>query len=273
MALIKLYPNGLTRDLPRGMKSALKQMHVNTAKALSMEADIRYDSGEKKYFLEQAQECSTDVGCLNVLSSSIDLFDELSVSDLLRFENELYENPSFAKDFDTGKRIYQIIESWNDFISFDQEILYHARILDGNSFFLEDEMIKAPVGISGHGRFNHVGRAHYYSASTLDGALAEIRKHNNGKTIQYAEVRPAKEVRLLDLSQRKEGSAFLKHLRFPINDEYGVMKKEYLLPCFVADCCKRIGIDGIKYYGSTKYNNYVTWKDDFYEFIKGNIEP
>ena len=75
----------------------------------------------------------------------------------------------------------------------------------------------------------------------------------------------------MDFSQRKEGSEFLKHLRFPIKDEFGVMKKEYLLPCFVADCCKRIGIDGIKYYGSTKYNNYVTWKDDFYEFINGNM--
>lgn len=36
----------------------------------------------------------------------------------------------------------------------------------------------------------------------------------------------------------------------------------------MASCCKRIGIDGIKY-RSTGYDCCVLWKDDYFEFVDG----
>ena len=47
--------------------------------------------------------------------------------------------------------------------------------------------------------------------------------------------------------------------------------KEYLLPNYVASCCREIGIDGIKY-RSTGYNCCVLWKDDYFEFVEGSRE-
>lgn len=56
------------------------------------------------------------------------------------------------------------------------------------------------------------------------------------------------------------------YLRFSLTDKSDKMPKEYLIPCFVADCCKCIGFEGIKYYGSKEYNNYVVWDDGFFDY-------
>ena len=46
------------------------------------------------------------------------------------------------------------------------------------------------------------------------------------------------------------------------------MRSEYLIPSFVADCCYSSNIDGIKYYGSKEYTNYVTWDDRHFDFLR-----
>ena len=48
------------------------------------------------------------------------------------------------------------------------------------------------------------------------------------------------------------------------------IKKEYLLPNFVAACCREVGIEGIKYY-SSGYNCYVTWQDDYFSFVDFDV--
>ena len=44
--------------------------------------------------------------------------------------------------------------------------------------------------------------------------------------------------------------------------------REYLIPNFVSDCCKRLEIEGIKYYGGKDYSNYVSWHEGYFEFVK-----
>ena len=39
----------------------------------------------------------------------------------------------------------------------------------------------------------------------------------------------------------------------------------------MASCCKKIGIEGIKY-RSTGYNCCVLWKDEYFEFVEGSRE-
>lgn len=60
---------------------------------------------------------------------------------------------------------------------------------------------------------------------------------------------------------------FLKYVRFDASESIdSYMPREYLLPNYVSDCCRKVGFDGIKYYGGKNYCNYVTWRDGFYEF-------
>lgn len=135
-------------------------------------------------------------------------------------------------------------------------------------------MLKAPTNVSSHGRYNAIGKSCYYVAETKEGALAEIRKHSGGKKldIQVVGLRPVKHAKMIDLSGEIKGTnRFMEHMRFTVENEIGKIVKNYLLPNFVASCCKRIGIDGIKY-RSTGYNCCVLWKDDYFEFVDGSRE-
>ena len=60
-------------------------------------------------------------------------------------------------------------------------------------------------------------------------------------------------------------------MRFTVENETGKTVHEYLLPNYVASCCKEIGIDGIRY-RSTGYNCCVLWKDDYFEYAEGSRE-
>ena len=135
-------------------------------------------------------------------------------------------------------------------------------------------MLKAPLNISSHGRYNAIGKSCYYVAETRDGAVTEIAKHSGGKkvNIQIVGLRPIKTAKIIDLSGEIKGTnRFIEHLRFTIENDEGKIVKSYLLPNFVASCCKRIGIEGIKY-RSSGYNCCVLWKDDYFEFIEGSRE-
>ena len=45
-----------------------------------------------------------------------------------------------------------------------------------------------------------------------------------------------------------------------------LLSREYLMPCYVSDCCEALGFEGIKYYGSKEYNNYVAWSDGYFDY-------
>lgn len=142
-----------------------------------------------------------------------------------------------------------------------------------NQPYLEQEMLKAPVMISSHGRYNEIGRSCYYFADTKEGALTEVYKHCGSKkpSVQIPKLKKCKEARLIDLSQNvSKNNRFIDHLRFKVDNTPGKIVKEYLLPNFVAGCCKKVGIDGIKYQGDG-YNCYVTWKDDYFSFEGNDI--
>lgn len=138
----------------------------------------------------------------------------------------------------------------------------------------DSEMMKAPTNVSAHGRYNEVGRSCYYIAENKDGALKEIYKHS-GKTkprVQVIGLKAIKSAKLLDLSgDVKETNRFVEHLRFTVENDEGRTVQEYLLPNFVASCCKELGIDGIRY-KSTGYKCCVLWKDDYFENVEGSRE-
>ena len=135
-------------------------------------------------------------------------------------------------------------------------------------------MMKAPTNVSAHGRYNEVGRSCYYIAESTEGALKEIYKHSGGTKprVQVIGLKAVKVVKLLDLSGKaKKTNRFIEHLRFTVENETGKTVREYLLPNYVASCCKEIGIDGIRY-RSTGYNCCVLWKDDYFEYTEGSRE-
>lgn len=50
-------------------------------------------------------------------------------------------------------------------------------------------------------------------------------------------------------------------------------RRVYLIPNYVSDCCCAHDIEGVKYYGSKKYSNYVTWNAGYFEFVRTILVP
>ena len=267
IAFAKLMPGGVKMDMPRGAKTVIRELSKPAAKALTETAEIEFVPKEKKFYHKDCPAKGLDAQEISDSESSLELFSEISLTDLIKFESELFENEYFANESKVGKKIFEIISGWKHFVHLGDTIYFHARCLG------KKEMLKAPVMISSHGRYNEIGRSCYYFTDTKEGALTEVYKHCGSKkpSVQIAKLKKCKEARLIDLSQNvSKNNRFIDHLRFKVDNTPGKIVKEYLLPNFVAGCCKKVGIDGIKYQGDG-YNCYVTWKDDYFSFEGNDI--
>lgn len=278
IAMLRLLPDYLEYKLPYGVKDTVKKLSKNAAKRVAEADDILYDTKDRKFYREEEPEKKVAARTITVITSSIELFADITVSQLIPFISKLADNKTFAINHPVGKHIYEIIQSWNTFIDFDCEVFYHARPIEGEEkpyqLYLEQEMLKAPPYISSHGRFNEVGSSCYYFADKKEGAINEIKKHCSSKThaIEVAEIKPKRSIKMIDLSEAglSKRNNFIDYIRLAASNNSGKIKKEYLLPNFVAACCREAGIEGIKYY-SSGYNCYVTWQDDYFSFVDFDV--
>lgn len=262
---------------PKGVKSSLAKFNVGAAKRLARSDDISYETTSKRFVVEAEPKYTTSVSEMNVICSGAGVLDRVTVvgelvteSEFMKFMSQLEESETFASSFAAGKKILAALNNIADRIGFNKDFYYHGRKLDEESCpFTEKAMATAPYGMSGPGRYNRAGISYYYFANTKEGVAAEIKKHCECRTVQIAEIRPIKTIKMIDLSGTMRGGAtFLKYIRYPMPDgsKKGV-PREYLIPNYVSDCCRRFGIDGIKYYGGKGYSNYVCWEDGFFETI------
>ena len=278
LAAMRLLPQYRKEKLPRGSKQVMKGLTKNAAKELAKTKDIIVDPKDGTFYHEDTPEQKITANQITVVESSLELFETIGFDELVAFESKLSAEIEFAGLDPVGQKINQIIQSWNTFINFEQITYFHARKHDKETrAFTDEEMLKAPLNVSSHGRYNRIGRSCYYIAETKEGAENEILKHSreNKLEIQIVGIRAVKEAKIIDLSGRSSKSnKFIEHLRCSVENEEGKVVREYLLPNFVATCCKRLGIDGIRYKSSKSqdYNCIVLWKDDYFEFVDGSRE-
>lgn len=272
IALLKssgLFNDLVSENLPRGLLSIVNKLHINTVQRMARSQKVCLDTKTKMFFGEGAQEDQVSVSESNILYSSLDLLSGIKEEELIVLQNRLSEYPEFAMENKTACEIKRIISNIDKTISFDEEYYYHGRALsDGACPYTKADLIKAPEGISWHGRFNSIGESHYYFSNKVHGARMEVAKHSDCAKIQVAKLKPIKPIKMFDISIERTTSKFLEYCRFnPSISDYKKVKREYLLPCFVAHCCKVSGIEGIKYYGSQVYTNYVSWQDSYFECV------
>lgn len=275
LAVVRMLPNYNDLVLPRGSKKVLKSLTKTTAKKLMESDKIQFDPKGKNFYHKESPDVKFSADQITVVESSLELFEEFSLDSLLSFESKLEQNYAFASRHPVGVRIFEMLENWNYFVSFENITYYHARPLDEHQRPYHDfKMMRAPMNVSAHGRYNEVGRSCYYIAEDKEGALKEIYKHSGGTKprVQVIGLKAVKLVKLLDLSgEAKKTNRFIEHMRFTVENEVGKTVLEYLLPNYVASCCKEIGIDGIRY-RSTGYNCCVLWRDDYFKYAEGSRE-
>ena len=275
LALLKIAPIFEGVSIPKGLSSAIHGLHVDTAKLLINSESVSYDTEDKCFFVEASPDDRATVSETNILCSSLQLLSDIDEADLISFITQLEKFPAFASEHETGKRIREIVAQWNQYLDFDHEYFYHARSLpEGTCPYTEAQLRQAPTGYTGHGRYNYVGQSHYYFSDVERGAILEVTKHTKDKRVQVAKLRPNKAIRMIDLSSEiSTQNKFLEYCRFnPSTEQYPNIKREYLLPCYVAGCCEINGIEGIKYYGSKEYKNYVSWNDGYFDIVSSHIQ-
>lgn len=267
LAVIRTLPEYTKFKLPYGSKKVLKSLSKDAAEKLIHTEDILFDPKYREFYHKENPEQRISADQITVLESSQDIFSDISLDDLISFESKLFDGEAFAYKHPVGEKIIQIIEKWDNFIDLDDITYYHARKIDkGQECFLEQDMMKAPNNVTSQGRYNHVGKSCYYICETKDGAINEVLKHCDDKNarIQVIGLRPIKKARIIDLSQEIKGTnKFIEHIRLEAKNDGGKVEKNYLLPNFVASCCREYKIDGIKYKGRG-YNCVVLWKDDYF---------
>lgn len=275
IAVLKFLPDYDRFDLPRGSKSVLKSLTKNAAAELMRTESVLFDPRDMRFYHKEKPDKKLSGDQITVAASSIELFADITLDELLSFESVLYNDVTFASEHPVGKKIFEIIKSWDSFIDFDDITYYHARQINrGKRPYLDSEMLRAPQNVSAHGRYNAVGKSCYYIAESKEGAVNEIMKHSGGKRpdVQIAGMKAIQSAKIIDLSEIVTGrNNFIEHLRFTVENDSGIIVKEYLLPNYVASCCRRLGIDGIKY-KSTGYNCYVLWDDCYFKFEEGTRE-
>lgn len=290
---------------PAGLVTALKTMNASTANNIANNKYLEFDLNQNRFVSKieslDGNRPNATTKEMNVICSAVETFESMKIIlneraennkseaeegefieeiELMDFMNYLFRTPNLGIDHSAGKKIMEAIRNiWespssNNKVGFDKKFYYHSRIRNKNDApYINPQMLKAPVGVAGQGRYNHPGRSHYYFSDTKNGSIEEVRKYkNNDQEIQTVKIKPVKPAVILDLSSElKKGNIFLKYLRFQIDSITNKMPREYLIPCFVSDCCQRIGFEGVKYYGSKSYSNYVCWNDGYFE-IEGNVK-
>lgn len=277
-AMMRLLPRYKNEKLPRGSKSVMNALTKKAAKELAKTNGIFFEPKDGKFYQEEAPGEGITADQVTVVASSLALFESIGLDELVSFESNLCQAPLFAIWHPVGQEIYDIIKKWNTFVSFRKITYYHARShKKGTRPFMDEEMLMAPLNVSSHGRYNGIGRSCYYIADTRDGAVNEIYKHSGGKKpeIQIVGIRAVKEARIIDLSgTSSKSNEFIEHLRYSVDNEEGKVVYQYLLPNFVAECCRKLGIEGIQYKSSEtqNYNSIVLWNADYFTFVDGSRE-
>lgn len=268
-------------DIPSGLKTQLDDIHVHTANRLAKSEDINYNLKTKQFVISEEPDKTSTVEEMNSLSSAAAMFDTvadekeyITEHELIDFMNLLETAQSRASLSATGRKIDTLIRDVAERIGFDRGLFYHGRMMADSKAcpYTNAQMLAAPTGVPGPGRFNNPGRAYYYFADTLEGSRAELRKHDKKNRIQTVVLKPRRDITMIDLSGTlRNAKMFLKYIRFQL-DDHSVMPRVYLIPNYVSDCCREHGIEGIKYYGSKKYSNYVTWQADYFDFVDMILE-
>lgn len=275
IALLKLnkpFLNLIDVDLPRGLRTSIDTLHTKTAIGLSTSENISYNSKDATFFVEASPDDSCKARVVNVIYSAARLFNDLTEEELIALHRHLSTYPSLGSEHYVGKKIMKLVKDIQIVISFDSEYFYHARTIDDDTApFTDEDMTCAPHGITSFGRFNHIGDNYFYFSDQKTGAIEEVRKHSPKNKLQVAKLRPKGRIRMVDISQNEE-NVFLKYCRFKFDPTSNKkVPREYLIPSYFSDCCKLQGFDGIKYYGTQSYKNYVTWKDGHFVFVDQEI--
>lgn len=193
----------------------------------------------------------------------IDIFQTLDKNEVIDFYRFISKTPFLCLEHPIGRFIYEQFKTceMKTFKRRITKVLYRGRIREDDiKPYTEDEMFAPPYGFPGHGRANIPGISALYFTDKINATVDEVNWCEKDATLDVIQVKISKVLKMLDLTDRS--CPLLDYCYIP----YGKPNdfSAYVVPNFLADCCKSIGIDGMIYKSvkDTKATSYVFFQPD-----------
>ncbi|WP_278849325.1 RES domain-containing protein [Thomasclavelia spiroformis] len=251
----------LTKFLPlenKYLKNKLKTISKKDAEEL-FHLNINYNTENNRFYDKR-----DNIIGLNSVKQCIRvarLFDDITADEMVDFLQHAYKHRMLLSKHPVGEKIYENCKKIKkEYLSkIEKNKFYRAREAKNLFPYTEEEMRKAPFGISPQGRFNLSGNGIFYVTDDKESACNEVKKHSkHANKIQIAEFVSSGLLYVLDI--RDWNNEFIKFCNRPIDEEKNC-NKEYIIPNYLADCLRFFKIDGILYRNNEGSNLYAFFED------------
>lgn len=206
------------------------------------------------------------------LVGSLDLLKTISAEELIPFHRFISEMPLLGLHHKTGQKIFNYIND-NKKKCFKIKInqkLYHGRKREIHKKPLNIyELFEAPYSFASHGRANMLGVPALYFSDDPFTVVKEARWSETDTPLDGFETKINRTLTMLDI--RDNDCTLFSYCYFPHKKPCDI--SAYIIPNFIADCCRFKGIDGIIYKSvqNKDSTNYVFFKNDKSWFKKFNF--
>ncbi|OME83657.1 hypothetical protein BK122_09560 [Paenibacillus pabuli] len=191
------------------------------------------------------------------------LIGKITTEEMVAFTGHLQRFPMLGLEHKVGKLIRNSVKGLAKNVRLSGEF-YRCRTRKSDEImpWTEMEMWEAPSGISSQGRFNIEGNGFLYFSRDKEIAIMEM-KQPSGTIIDIMNIKcePKMDIKVIDITDLEVN--LFKFCMFRAGDTR--VKKEYLLPNFLSQCCQIENIHAIKYKSVFDHNtsNYV-----FFDYMR-----
>lgn len=195
---------------------------------------------------------------------------------LNEFQQYLEKYPTLALNVSIGRKLFKEITSDTVSHCTISGNWFRGRVVNESRVYNNGDMFAPPPGTVGSGRYHHAGQSVLYLSQKKDIAVGEtIDKLNEAVLVWLQEYTITKIPRILDLTndwskfEVIESAVMIAVLSSSlldqtVEDRNKTSKPQYSITCFVSDCARCAGFNGIRYTSSRGYGDNVVifnWND------------
>ena len=242
----KYFKNKL-KNISKKDAEELFHLHIN----YNVENNRFYDKRDNIIGLNSVKQCIR----------AAQFFDDITANEMIDFLQYAYEHRMLLPKHPVGEKIFENCRKLKreHLFKIEKNRFFRAREMKDSFPYTEEEMRKAPFGISPQGRFNLSGNGIFYVTDDKVSACGEVKKHSKqAHKIQIAEFVSSSLLYVLDI--RDWNNEFINFCNKPIDEEKNC-NKEYIIPNYFAECLRFFKIDGILYRNNEGYNLYAFFED------------
>lgn len=184
-----------------------------------------------------------------------DVISGITMKESYDFYNHLSKYPMLGLAHSVGKKIIDGLDKFQLVEVFDIT-LFKARPLEKGRGILysEPEMFEAHYGKPDQGRYNVRGQGELYAGDDFEGVIKETT-NPDGQKATVMKMTLNESLSILDIAS--SNCPLFEFCNYPL-DESDPNRHAYLVPNFVAQCCKMKGVAGIRY-GSLKKPGMINY--------------